>query len=341
MARADLLIELVKSAVSGDKKMFRRVTESIIAEERSKQHIQLADKLQQELNALVERNALDLPSAGNVPIAPNEVENYLIELKPTKRIEELILPHQVIKLCKELVEEHYRADLLRSFGLEPRNKVLMTGAPGTGKTSLAEVLANELMLPIYVIRYDSLVGSYLGETALRMRRLFDFIRSRKCIVFFDEFDTLGKERGDLHETGEIKRVVSSLLLQIDALPSYNIILCATNHPELLDRAVWRRFQIKWEMPLPTRDNICRWVKLFETQYNISFDLSAETIAKRLLGYSYAEIEEFGLSVMRRHILASPHSNMRTISLETLKDFPVHKNSKPYGYTNLYPTSTST
>ena len=314
MARADLIIELVKSVVSGDKKMFRRVTESIIAEERNKQHIVLANRLEQELNALVEQNALNI----------NEIENYLVELKPSKRIEELILPIHIVKLCKELVEEHYRSDLLRSYGLEPRNRILLTGAPGTGKTSLAEVIATELMLPIYVIRYDSLVGSYLGETALRMRRLFDFIRSRKCIVFFDEFDTIGKERSDMHETGEIKRVVSSLLLQIDALPSYNIIICATNHPELLDRAMWRRFQIKLEMPIPTRDNICRWVKLFEKQYAISFGLAAETIAKRLLGYSYAEIEEFGLSVMRRYILSIPQSNIRNISLEVLKDFPTHK-----------------
>lgn len=144
------------------------------------------------------------------------------------------------------------------------------------------------------------------------------------MFFFDEFDTIGKERSDMHETGEIKRVVSSLLLQIDALPSYNIIICATNHPELLDRAMWRRFQIKLEMPIPTRDNICRWVKLFEKQYAISFGLAAETIAKRLLGYSYAEIEEFGLSVMRRYILSIPQSNIRNISLEVLKDFPTHK-----------------
>lgn len=323
MARADLVIELVRSVVSGDKKMFRRVTESIIAEERNKQHIALANKLEQELNATAEKNSQNVPTLniGNNSTTLNEVENYIVELKPCKKMDELILPPNVITLCKELIEEHFRVDILRSYGLEPRNKLLLTGAPGTGKTSLAEVLGTEMFLPVYVIKYDSLVGSYLGETALRLRRLFDFIRSRKCIVFFDEFDTIGKERGDTYETGEIKRVVSSLLLQIDALPSYNIIICATNHPELLDRAVWRRFQIKMEMPMPTRDNICRWIKLFENQYNISFGLAPETIAKRLLGYSYAEIEEFGLSVMRRYVLRLPQQNIRSISLEMLKNFP--------------------
>jgi len=94
------------------------------------------------------------------------------------------------------------------------------------------------------VRYEAVVGSFLGETSSRLRRLFDFARTHPCVLFFDEFDTLGKERGDVHETGEIKRVVSSLLLQIDALPSYVVVVTATNHPELLDRAVWRRFQMR-------------------------------------------------------------------------------------------------
>ena len=97
------------------------------------------------------------------------------------------------------------------------------------------------MVPLIVARYDGLIGSYLGETASRLRRLFDFARSRACVLFFDEFDTLGKERGDVHETGEIKRVVSSLLMQIDSLPDHVFVITATNHPELLDKAVWRRY----------------------------------------------------------------------------------------------------
>lgn len=144
----------------------------------------------------------------------------------------------------EFVQEQYRSDLLRSHNLEPRHRILLTGAPGNGKTSLAEALANELMVPFYRVRYDGIITSYLGETASRLSKLLEFVSQEHCVLFFDEFDAIGKERGDTHETGEIKRLVNSLLLQMDELPSYVVVIAATNHPELLDRAVWRRFQIK-------------------------------------------------------------------------------------------------
>src|ERR1700691_136147 len=115
------------------------------------------------------------------------------------------------------------------------------------------------MVPMIVARYEGLIGSYLGETASRLAKLFDYVRTRACVLFFDEFDTLGKERGDVHESGEIKRVVSSLLLQIDGLPSHVVVVTATNHPELLDRAVWRRFQLKLELARPTREQVTEWL----------------------------------------------------------------------------------
>jgi SpoVK/Ycf46/Vps4 family AAA+-type ATPase len=108
---------------------------------------------------------------------------------------------------------------------------------------LAEALAFELAVPFFTVRYDAIITSYLGETAQRLRRLFDFIRTEPCVLFFDEFDAIGKERGDIHETGEIKRVVTTLLLQLDDLPSHCVLVGATNHSELLDRATWRRFQL--------------------------------------------------------------------------------------------------
>jgi len=320
MARADLLLNLIKYALSGNKPMVRKVAEAIIAEERSKNHTILADKLEAELI----RNTSDFtqPNNNSINRVQNDfrAENLITEIHPQRRVDSLILPKDVVLLCEQYIQEQYRVDLLRSYGLEPRNRILLIGAPGNGKTSLAEAIAESLMMPLYIVKYDSIIGAYLGETASRLRKLIDFASSRKCVLFFDEFETLGKERGDTHETGEIKRVVSSLLLQIDDLPSHVTIIGATNHPELLDRAVWRRFQIRINLPMPTRANISLWLETFQQKHNVNFEFASETIAKKLLGSNYSEIEEFGLSILRRHILSLPDANMKEIVSDELKNW---------------------
>lgn len=318
MARADLLLNLIKHALSGNKVMVRKVSEAIIAEERSKNHMVLVERLESELI----KNTSDFTSINNG--INNRVQNnfkaesFLTEIHPQRKMDSLILPNDIIDLCEQYIQEQYRVDLLRSYGLEPRNRILLIGAPGNGKTSLAEAIAESLMMPLYVVKYDSIIGAYLGETASRLRSLIDYVSSKKCILFFDEFETLGKERGDTHETGEIKRVVSSLLLQIDDLPSHVTVIGATNHPELLDRAVWRRFQIRINLPMPTRVNISLWLDKFQQEHNIDFGFTNETIARKLLGFNYSEIEEFGLSILRRHVLSLPDKNIKRIVSEELK-----------------------
>jgi SpoVK/Ycf46/Vps4 family AAA+-type ATPase len=320
MARADLLIDLIKYAIMGNKPMIRKVAEAVIAEERSKQHTILADKLEAELNKSTNDSTSNGNSTNNRIQLDSRAENLITEVSPQRKMDSLILPKDVVQICEQYIQEQYRVDLLRSYGLEPRNRILLVGAPGNGKTSLAEAIAESLMIPLFVVKYDSIIGAYLGETALRLRKLIDFASTRKCVLFFDEFETLGKERGDTHETGEIKRVVSSLLLQIDDLPSHVTIIGATNHPELLDRAVWRRFQIRINLPMPTRANVALWLEKFQQQHNVQFGLASETIAKRLLGANYSEIEEFGLSVLRRHVLSLPDSNMKEIVADELKNW---------------------
>jgi AAA+ superfamily predicted ATPase len=139
-------------------------------------------------------------------------------------------------------------------------------------------------------------------------------------LFLDEFDTLGKERGDAHDTGEIKRVVSSLLLQIDDLPSHVVVITATNHPELLDRAVWRRFQLRLNLRKPTRPQIIEWFKRMESRYQISFFRSSKQLAAAFAGASFAEIEEFGLSVARRAVLSGPDANVRQLETDQLRQW---------------------
>lgn len=315
MARADLLYDLIKYGLINDSPNFRKVAEAICAEERAKQHGVLANRVEELLRIQsrpLMRDALQ-PTVRN----GNGEQNLFIEKIPTRKLEQLLLPKSVIESCRDLIEEQSRADLLRSHGLEPRNKILLVGPPGNGKTSLAEAIAEALMLPLLTVKYESIVGAYLGETAARLGKLFDYAKIRQCVLFFDEFETLGKERGDTHETGEIKRVVSSLLLQIDALPSYVIVIAATNHDALLDRAAWRRFQIRLPLPKPSRRELELWFKQFEDRIGFNFGFEPSTLAKKFLGKSYAEAEEFALSVYRKYILKAPNGNVKEITQNQL------------------------
>ena len=319
MARADLLTRLVKFGVNGDKVRFRKVAETIIAEERAKRHTVLADSLEKLLQQREsERNPVTNGVA--VPLSNGLIDNLILEVSPQKQLDDLILPEEVNQICREVVQEHHRMDLLRSYSLEPRNRILLIGPPGNGKTSLAEAIAASLMVPFYIVRYEGVVGTYLGETAVRLRRLVDYACTRKCVLFFDEFETLGKERGDTHETGEIKRVVSSLLMQIDSLPTHVVVIGATNHPELLDRAAWRRFQIRMELPTPTRTRLEAWFKFFQCRLDTNLGYTPGTLARRLHGLNFAEIEEFGTTVLRQYVLGRPDVDMKTIVDRTLKQW---------------------
>ena len=313
MARADLLLNLVRAGAKGDQASFRKAIEALIAEERTKQHHILADRLAAHLA----QNSGGAPTAMPGNARNGQPTDLFHEIAPQRRLSDLILPTSVESACKELVEEQNRADLLRSHNLEPRNRVLLVGPPGNGKTSLAEALASELAVSFLVVRYEAVIASYLGETAVRLAKLFEQVRSRRCVLFLDEFDVVGKERGDIHETGEIKRVVSSLLLQVDALPSYVVIVTATNHPELLDRAVWRRFQLRLPLPRPTQEQTEEWFRRFEDRLGVELGSPYANLAKKLKGLSFSEIEQFGLDVQRRHVLSLPESDIRRIISDRL------------------------
>lgn len=307
MARSDLLLQLVKSATQGDRHLFRRTLEAMVAEERKKQHHVLAERLSE---FLTQNGSPNTPALGLQ--RDQRVQDLIFEVMPSRGLSDLILPPAVLEPVNELIEEQRRADLLRSHGLDPRNRVLLAGPPGNGKTSLAEAVAHELALPLIVVRYEGIIGSYLGETASRLRRVFEYVNTRECVLFFDEFDTLGKERGDIHETGEIKRVVSSLLLQVDSVPPHAVVITATNHPELLDRAVWRRFQLRLFLPAPSRRTASEWFELFEARVGQSLGYAPRTLADKLPGLSFAELEDFGVTLLRQHVLCEGAVPMRKL-----------------------------
>jgi SpoVK/Ycf46/Vps4 family AAA+-type ATPase len=310
MARSDLVISLVRAGASGDQRLLQQATQALAAEERAKHHNVFAEELE---TALQHTNG-----TAKLFGSPRPIGDFWHEFTPNKSMDDLVLSQPVLDACKELVEEHLRADILRSHNLEPRSRIILVGPPGNGKTSLAEAMAKALLVPIVTIRYDTVVGSFLGETASRLNKVFEYVRSRRCVLFFDEFDTLGKERGDSHDTGEIKRVVSSPLLQIDGLPSHVVVVTATNHPELLDRAVWRRFQLRLNLRRPSRKQIIEWLGRMEQRYQIQFNQPKTRLAKTFVNVSFAEIEEFGLSVARRAVLSGPDCDMKQVVTRQLR-----------------------
>lgn len=310
MARADLIVDLVDAQRMGDHSRFRVLVEAIIAEERGKQHHLLADRLTQLITSTGSSALLARDDSAR-PVA-----DLLHEVVPRQRLADLQLDDLTAAAAAEVVEEHHRADLLRSHGIEPRNRVLLEGPPGNGKTTLAEAFAAETMVPFYVVRYEGVVSSFLGETTGRLDHVFEFARTRRCVLFFDEFDTLAKERADTHETGEIKRVVSTLLLQIDRLPSHVLVVCATNHAELLDRAAWRRFQVRLHLRSPSRSEATAFFETLTARLG-DLGLSPRTLADRLAGASYAELTQFADDVRRRYVLSLPDGRLSRIAQSRL------------------------
>jgi SpoVK/Ycf46/Vps4 family AAA+-type ATPase len=313
MARSDLVVALAKAGNAGDRRGARVATEAIIAEERAKQHTVLAEKLTSTMRVNGNGSHMVAPSSEHM----TRGRDFVLELAPRRRLEDVILAPVTRRAVDRLVSEQQRADLLRAHGVEPRNRILLVGPPGNGKTTLAEAIAEAISVSLFVVRYELMIGSYLGETATRMKRIFDYARTTPCVLFFDEFDAIAKERGDVHETGEIKRVVSSLLVQIDELPSYTIVAAATNHPELLDRAAWRRFQLRLSLPQPATKDIAQYIEAFLKRLDDKAPFTGATLAKRLGRVSYAEAEEFCLALLRAKVLAAGEKTLKSIIVDEL------------------------
>ena len=311
-----LIINLVKAGVAGDTRTFKTAVEAIVAEERAKQHNVVADRLERVVTSAPMNGPFNV--VRHHPESNHRAKDFIADVVPRRRLDELVLPEATRQAACQLIEEQQRASVLRSHSLEPRNRLLLVGPPGNGKTTLAEAIAESLARPFFVVRYELMIGSFLGETAGRLKRVFDYVRTVPCVLFFDEFDTLGKERGDTHETGEIKRVVSSLLMQIDDLPSYVVVVAATNHSELLDRAVWRRFQLRLKLPPPSQKQLAQFIDSLSERSGVELGVSSQQIAKGLGLANFSDAEEFFLDVARRRVLAMGERSTAEIVREQMK-----------------------
>ncbi len=288
MPTADQIKALLSSHAEGDEAQFFSVAMQIAASEARQGH----GKLAEELRALIDKAKSRSAIAGGAPIPlvkpRGELADILSASYPDTKIADMVLAEILEKRLARVVREHRAVRSIRSKGLSPRRKLLLVGKPGTGKTLTASALAGELGLPLFAVRLDGLITKFMGETSAKLRLIFDAMNQTRGVYLFDEFDSIGSERGLSNDVGEIRRVVNSFLQMVERDESDSLIIAATNHIDLLDRALFRRFDdiIEFDRPDETRINelLRRRLAGFKTK-----GVRWADIAKAALGLSYADI----------------------------------------------------
>ncbi len=215
---------------------------------------------------------------------------------------DLLLPQTFLDAFAELHLEHHREALLATHGLAPRRTVLLTGPPGTGKSASAEALADEMGRDFAVVNLSTLVSSLLGDTARNVAAIFDAAASEPLVLLFDEFDAIAKERAEQTDHGELKRVVTAFLQLLERFRGPSILIAATNHPDLLDLAVWRRFDLALAFEPPPVMDIRKLLRLKLKPLARERNLDIEAVARACRGFSQAEVSQVVRDAHRRHVL---------------------------------------
>lgn len=313
MTTSESFRKLLLAHFEGDAEAFRGAARDYINEERRKNHHVVARDLERllatynGLSVVRGNNGLSpLPSGSRDLPKDKERDIALVEMfEPARRLSDLVLDEATRRTLERIVDENRRADLLKTYGARPANRILFCGPPGCGKTVSAEAIAAELYLPLALVRFDAVVSSYLGETAANLRKVFDFARSRPMVVLFDEFDAIGKDRASLEEHGEIKRVVNSFLQILDGFRSDTVAIAATNHQGLLDPALWRRFDEIVFFDLPDAAAIEDLLRRNLRQIGIHPALGLPALAEGLVGLSHADVERIARDAVKEMLLTDP------------------------------------
>ncbi len=290
MASAEQLKALVKSYIDRDERLFYSVAMQVAAHEAKLGPGKLAEDLRDMIDAAKSRSVAGEQSGKLVPLARprGELANLLTVAYPKSRLVDMVLDPHVVTQIERILKEQRLLSRIREHGLSPRRKLLLVGPPGTGKTMTASVLAAELGVPLFTVRFDALITKFMGETAAKLRQIFDAVVEVRGVYFFDEFDAIGSQRGLANDVGEIRRVLNSFLQMIESDQSNSLIVAATNHAELLDYALFRRFDDVIEYHLPTADQAARLIKSRLGKFAPKpFPLKA--VASKADGLSYAEI----------------------------------------------------
>lgn len=303
MAKSDQIKALIRSFAEGDTDRFYRVALQVAADEARRGHTNVAKELRDTIDSSREPK-LTNPPTRPVPLAraPGELDEVVTVSYPSVRLGTMVLNEETRESLERLLAEHRQRTKLEKYALHPRRKLLLVGPPGTGKTMTARVLAAELKLPLFKVRLESLITKYMGETAAKLRVVFDAMNRQRGVYLFDEFDSLGPERTAANDVGEIRRVVNSFLQFLEADDSDSIIVAATNHPQLLDRALFRRFDDVVRYELPDEAQCADLVANTLTAFKMDEQTLVEA-SKHAVGLSHADVTSASQDAAKVLVLA--------------------------------------
>lgn len=292
MAAAEQIKNLIKSFGQGDEDRFFSNALQIAASESRKGHTTLA----QELKSLIEkakknRSLAFVDRNKTIPLLqPKRELKELIDIfQPKIKLKDMILNEEVKESLNKLIKEQENWEQLQKYNLTPRRKLLLTGPPGCGKTMTAQAIAGELGIPVFIVRLDGIVSKFMGESISKLRLIFDAMPESRGVYLFDEFDSIGSHRNQGQDVGEMKRVLNSFLVNIEKDQSNSIIIAATNLPEMLDKALFRRFDDVIQYPLPTTAEIVNTIKKNLQGFKFSTKVNYKNLALQAEGLNYSEI----------------------------------------------------
>jgi SpoVK/Ycf46/Vps4 family AAA+-type ATPase len=318
MAAAEQIKSLIKSFSDGDDSRFYATAMQIAAAEARKGHQTLAE----ELKKIIQDSKKSRINKGNLkklPInsAQKELNDLLEFTRPDDKLKDMVLSSKLKKSIKRILDEQRQIDKLRQHNLFPRKKLLLTGPPGCGKTMTARVISNELSIPLFVIRLDGLISRYMGESIAKLRLVFDTMKEFRAVYLFDEFDSIGTTRNQGNEVGEIKRVLNSFLLQIEKDDSNSLIIAATNMPENLDEALFRRFDDIITYPIPTEQEILKYYKRELFKNDLINDTVLINISKKSIGLNFSDLEKICQDFLKNLLIYGKENSNLEFLIETI------------------------
>lgn len=306
MGATEQIKSLIKHFGEGDDERFISSALQIAASEAQKGHTALAQELKSLIDKARTKRTQPFADRGKtIPILPSQrdLKELLDVFQPVIKLKDMVLDSNTRSSLEKLIEEQNNWQLLLQYNLQPKRKLLLTGPPGCGKSMTSQAIAGELGIPVFIVRLDGLVSKFMGESIAKLRVIFDAMVNHRGVYLFDEFDSIGSHRNQGHDVGEIKRVLNSFLINIEKDQSNSIIICATNLPDMLDKALFRRFDEVIEFPLPSATEIqamlTRQLQAFKFEQAVDF----HSISKQFSGLNFSDIVRASEETIKSMILS--------------------------------------